>query len=163
MLAKSFLSIVTATAFYCKVSDRGDYTRLYQVLGAWLVAFICRFFWYEYLSNPLSSIPRIQSDWQTRVYRWMYTEPTPIQLREWVKASPNDGLLRYYGIGGSPRLLLTNAEAVKEAFVTQQYSQFEKPELIRLRTGNNIGFGLSATTGKVHRVGCAVKSCGSCC
>ncbi|KAF2087019.1 cytochrome P450 [Saccharata proteae CBS 121410] len=102
--------------------------------------------------GPLRKIPAAQVDWRTSLYRWLWTEPSPIQLLQWAKSIPNDGIIRYTSIGGTPTILLLSSEAIKEVLVTKHYSTFEKPLLARQRLGALSGYGLPASGGEAHKM-----------
>jgi hypothetical protein len=105
----------------------------------------------RYLS-PLRSIPQARMNWRFRLYQWIYTEPTPVQLARWAESSPSHGLIRYYGIGGSERLLPLHPEAIKETLVTKAYDVFERPRKNRIRFGTLFGYGLLSAEGEAHKV-----------
>lgn len=127
-----------------------------QVFAAVIIGavsyFVYTFFLYPTLLSPIRHIPYICSDWQTRLYRWVYTEPTPVQLGAWVKRTQHNGLVRYTGIGGEERVLALSSQAVKEVLVLQGYSHFERPANSRKRFAALTGHGLLAMEGEAHKV-----------
>ncbi|KAF2127396.1 cytochrome P450 [Dothidotthia symphoricarpi CBS 119687] len=120
-------------------------------LGLTILYGIYRFYLYPSLFSPLRHIPKAQADWRFRLYQWVYTEPSPIRLSQWVKDTQYEGLVRYSGLGGTERVLPLSSDAVKEVLVTKAYSCFERPRLSRERLGALLGNGLLAIDDNQHR------------
>ena len=101
--------------------------------------------------SPLRRIPAARADWQTRAFKWAWIEPTPLQLLEWANKTQNQGLLRYYGIGGATRILLTSPDAVKEVMVTKRYDAYARPASGTQTIELLFGHGLLTSEGDTHR------------
>lgn len=82
----------------------------------------------------------------------MFLETPFMQMREWVKNLPNDGLIRYYIVGNLERVLLTSPKALSEMLVTNVYD-FEKPEIVRNSLRRVTGEGILLAEGEEHKVG----------
>lgn len=117
-----------------------------------LIILVWWFFLYPTFFSPLRHIPAVQTGWRTRVYEWIYKEPTPPQIVEWIKKTPNNGLVRYYGIGGTQRVLLTSPDAVREVMVTKRYEFFQKPDTMNQVIRKLFGEGLLTSEGDAHRL-----------
>ena len=126
------------------------------VLLAFVVALSCWLFStcvYPGLFGPLRHIPRLRADWRFRTYQWLYTEPHPRQIDEWLKNTKHEGLVRYDGMLGAPRVLVLGPDAVKEVLVTKAYGgHFERSALNRQRIGTLFGDGLLISGGEMHKV-----------
>ncbi|KAJ6160667.1 hypothetical protein N7470_004063 [Penicillium chermesinum] len=72
------------------------------------------------------------------------------RMKEWVKALPNEGLIRYYTVGNFERLTVTSAKALSELLVTKSY-EFVKPALTRRALGRAVGYGMLTAEGDDHR------------
>lgn len=101
--------------------------------------------------SPLRTIPRADTDWQTWAFKWIYAEPSPPQLLEWANKTPNSGLLRYHGIGGTTRVLLTSPEAVREVMVLKRYDAYARPASGTQTIELLFGHGLLTSEGDAHR------------
>ena len=69
-----------------------------------------------------------------------------------MRDTPNDGLLQYTGIGGSTQILLTKPEALKEVLVSQAYTVYERPLILRQRLAAVTGQGIFTVAGDRHKV-----------
>ncbi|KAJ5825588.1 hypothetical protein N7474_002726 [Penicillium riverlandense] len=72
------------------------------------------------------------------------------RMLEWNKTIPNDGLIRFYGIGNLERVLLTSPKALSELLVTKVYD-FEKPEPVRNNLRRVTGEGILLAEGDEHK------------
>ncbi|KAJ5513336.1 hypothetical protein N7463_002888 [Penicillium fimorum] len=73
------------------------------------------------------------------------------QLRERVKNTPNQDLLRYYIVANIERVILTSPKALGELLVTKVYD-FEKPELVRQSLRRITGDGILLAEGEEHKI-----------
>ncbi|KAI5362760.1 putative cytochrome P450 [Septoria linicola] len=114
-----------------------------------------RFVVYPRFASPLRHIPAVYLDWRTRLYRWIYVEPTPDQVLTWLEQTPKQlvehGIVRYPGIGGQERVLLVSPEALREVLEVKAYNDFQKPLLNRQRLAM-FGNGLLASDGTEHHM-----------
>jgi hypothetical protein len=77
---------------------------------------------------------------------------TPYErMLKWVSTVPNDGLIRFYGIGNLERVLLTSPKALSELLVTKVYD-FEKPGPVRDNLRRITGDGILLAEGDEHKV-----------
>ena len=120
-----------------------------------LIVLPCKVLIYQKFLSPLRDIPTAPANannWKT----WLVAEPTPPQLLEWMREVQNDpafeGMMRYRGIGGSERVLICRPTALREVLVAQQYSYFDRPALARQKIAIQVGDGLIASAGDVHKV-----------
>lgn len=107
---------------------------------------------YPRFISPLRHIPQARLGWRDRLYKWIYTEPDPNAVFDWLRRTPNNGLIRYPGIGGVERILIVSPAAIKEVLVTRAYGSFERPLLGRQRFAGLFGHGLLSAEGDVHKV-----------
>ena len=130
---------------------------LYALTSIFLLWPFHLFIYLPHLS-PLRSIPSPPpglNTWRT----WLAAEPTPPQLQTWVRAAAKHhgdefrGVMRYYGIAGGERILLTSTEALREVLVAKQYNFFDRPTMARKRIAVLAGDGLIASGGNEHKVG----------
>ncbi|KAJ6779628.1 hypothetical protein PWT90_09416 [Aphanocladium album] len=70
---------------------------------------------------------------------------------KWLRAVPNDGLIRYLWFFNKERILVTSPKAIAEVLVSKSYI-FKKPDGVRHTLGRIIGYGLVLTEGKVHKM-----------
>lgn len=59
--------------------------------------------------------------------------------------------MRYYGIGGTERVLVSGTSALKDVLVTKQYKFFDRPTMARKRIAVQAGNGLIASAGDIHK------------
>lgn len=102
--------------------------------------------------SPLRHIPRARADWRSRLYRWVYLEPNPDTVWEWIQKTPHEGLVRYSGIGGVQRVTVLNADAAKDVLISQAYSATMRPPRNRERFTALFGEGLLSAEGDIHKV-----------
>ncbi|RDW72924.1 hypothetical protein BP6252_06831 [Coleophoma cylindrospora] len=100
------------------------------------------------LRNPLRHIPRAK---QPPLRRRLLIEPDSRQCEEWMRETPNDGLIRYSGILGAERILVTDPRGVRDILQLQPYS-FVKPGPIRKIIRSILGDGLVVAEGSMHKV-----------
>ncbi|KAF2210353.1 hypothetical protein CERZMDRAFT_99417 [Cercospora zeae-maydis SCOH1-5] len=114
------------------------------ILLAWV------FFLRKYQS-PLRHIPAVKVDWRTALYGWVYKEPEPAEVLQWVKQLPqHHELVRYPGVGGAERVLILSPSALREVLIDKAYNDFQKPPLNRQRLAM-FGNGLLVSDGEEHR------------
>ena len=73
-------------------------------------------------------------------------------MKQWIEEVPNDGLIRYCGLLGRERVILTTSQALSEV-LTQKTYEFIKPPSFTGPLGRMIGVGLVLAEGDEHRVG----------
>lgn len=78
-------------------------------------------------------------------------QPDPNWLLDAIRNQPNNGLLRYRGIKGSPTIHVTDPSFRRAVLSTQAYSDFEKPLHTRQRLSTFSGEGLLVAEGDVHK------------
>lgn len=72
-------------------------------------------------------------------------------MRKWVETIPNDGLIRYFHMFNTERILLTSPKALGEVLVTKNY-EFIKPRFFRQNIGRLLGNGILFAEGDEHKV-----------
>ncbi|KAJ2979469.1 hypothetical protein NUW58_g7191 [Xylaria curta] len=113
--------------------------------AAWIVVLWPNFF------SPLRSLPEpAGASWWNGHFKRILAEPSGVPMRDWVTTTPNDGILRYRGMGNSERVLVTGPRALSEVLVTKNY-QFEKPAILRSGVGRILGIGVLLAEGDEHR------------
>ena len=82
----------------------------------------------------------------------MWAEPNPPDLLAMADATPNKGFIRYTGIWGYERVLITDGDASKQILSALAYQAFPQPILNRQRLEGLVGRGLVWAEGDVHKV-----------
>ena len=100
------------------------------------------------LFNPLRHLP---SPDQGPLYKRFLIEPQSHECKKWLQSIPNNGLIRYYGIMGRERVLVTDPQGVKDILQLETY-KFEKPPALRTVLQGLLGDGLVTAEGQNHRV-----------
>lgn len=100
------------------------------------------------LFNPLRHLP---SPDQGPLYRRFLTEPQSHDCEKWMQSIPNSGLIRYHGILGSERVLVTGPQGIKDILQLETY-KFEKPRAVRAVLQGILGDGLVTAEGQNHKV-----------
>lgn len=72
-------------------------------------------------------------------------------MAQWLRAVPNEGLIRYYMVGNLERVFLTTPKALSDVLVHKAYD-FEKPELVQLQLRRVTGNGVLLAEGHEHKV-----------
>lgn len=112
----------------------------------WVVILWPKFF------SPLRNLPEPPGgSWWNGHFKQIATEPTGIPMRGWIATVPNDGVMRYLGIGNQERVLVTGPKALSEVLVTKNY-HFEKPAMMRYSIGRLLGVGVLLAEGDEHKV-----------
>ncbi|KAJ5173264.1 hypothetical protein N7492_005857 [Penicillium capsulatum] len=71
-------------------------------------------------------------------------------IRDWVKAFPGEGLIRFYVVGNLERVIPTSTKALSELLVTKVYD-FEKPRTVRQGLRRLVGDGIILAEGEEHK------------
>ncbi|KAI0106201.1 cytochrome P450 [Nemania sp. FL0031] len=148
-LAASYL-LVSYQSYWWKLYYVGTFISawLFQSMawGVWVVILWPKFF------SPLRSLPEPSGgSWWNGHFGRIVAEPSGIPMRDWVTSVPNDGVIRYLGMGNSERVLVTGPRALSEVLVTKNY-HFEKPAALRWNIGRILGVGVLLAEGDEHKV-----------
>ncbi|OJD11453.1 hypothetical protein AJ78_07780 [Emergomyces pasteurianus Ep9510] len=76
--------------------------------------------------------------------------PGGCSSRKWMQEVPNSGLLRYYLIANSERILVLSAKALGEVLVSK-CDDYIKPSHVKVLLESKIGKGILLTEGEHHR------------
>ena len=71
-------------------------------------------------------------------------------MLRYIQNNPNEGLIRYVGMFGAERLLVSDPKALREVLYEKSYS-FHKPIIAKRIVGSLIG-GILVTEGNLHKV-----------
>ncbi|KAJ8124317.1 hypothetical protein O1611_g9323 [Lasiodiplodia mahajangana] len=146
-------------ASYLLVSYQSHWWKLHYVatfITAWLFQTSAWGVWvvilWPKLFSPLRSLPEPSGgSWWNGHFKRIVAEPSGIPMREWVTTVPNDGVIRYLGMGNSERVLVTGPRALSEVLVTKNY-HFEKPPALRWSIGRVLGVGVLLAEGDEHKI-----------
>ena len=72
-------------------------------------------------------------------------------MLEYIRQTPNNGLIRYSGMFGFPRVLVTESQGQREVLYEKSYS-FHKSEIAKRITGPLLGGGVLIAEGDLHKV-----------
>lgn len=151
--ALAVLTAVIAVRFAPQYSLHSSYllTSAAYILATWATSFFYKSVLYPAYLTPLKNVP-------TPPNRSLFSGNTdvgmmrfPIDLaRHWAKTIPNDGMIRFYGVGNNERLLLLSPKAISDLLVSKIYD-FERPEFGRVQLETVTGDGLLTAEGDVHK------------
>ena len=71
-------------------------------------------------------------------------------MRAWINETPNDGIIRYFDLFNTERLVVTNPTALAELLV-HKTSEFNKPPHFVSGIGTILGLGLFLVEGEEHK------------
>lgn len=109
---------------------------------------IAAFTWHI-LRKKLSYV-RLPSAPQAPWYERLFVEPDPPQVAAWANSVQNQGLIRYYGVLHSERILVTSPEGIRDIIGNHAYA-FQKPPATRTILTSILGDGLVVAEGEAHR------------
>ncbi|KAI0419193.1 cytochrome P450 [Xylaria grammica] len=149
----------SVVAAYTLVSYQPHWWKLHftgNFICAWLLQTLAYTVWQVILwpkfFSPLRSLPQPPGDsWWNGHFKKILAEPSGIPMREWIDVVPNDGVMRYLGMGNSERVLVTGPKALSEVLVTKNY-HFEKPPALRFNIGRVLGVGVLLAEGEEHKI-----------
>lgn len=97
--------------------------------------------------SPLRKFPlAAQGPW----WKTFLIEPQPNALERFMNDTPNDGLIRYFGVFHGERLLITNPHGTKEMMLLQAYN-FSKLPITQRLIGHITGMGLLVVDQDEHK------------
>ncbi|KAI3332199.1 cytochrome P450 [Xylariaceae sp. AK1471] len=148
-LAASYI-LVSYQSHWWKLHYTGTFFTawFFQTLAwaVWVVILWPRFF------SPLRSLPEPSGgSWFNGHFKRILAEPSGIPMRDWVTTVPNDGIIKYRGMGNAERVLVTSPKALSEVLVTKNY-HFQKPRALRYNIGRILGVGVLLAEGDQHRL-----------
>ena len=119
-----------------------------SVLYIWSLVHIV----YPFFFSPLRFLPEPSNPPFLGHNSWMVERALRERLEEWIKSTPNDGLIHFLGFGqrGS-KLILTTPETIAEVLNNKAYD-WEKPWRARRILSRALGDGLVVVEGKAHRM-----------
>ncbi|KAJ5669721.1 Cytochrome monooxygenase FUM15 [Penicillium macrosclerotiorum] len=107
---------------------------------------------YPAFLTPIKEIPTPSNrHWLTGNSESIFLESPFPQMREWIKAMPDEPLIRYYIVGNLERILPTSTKALSELLVTKVYD-FEKPLTVRQSLRRVVGDGILLAEGEEHKI-----------
>ncbi|TGJ79124.1 hypothetical protein E0Z10_g9648 [Xylaria hypoxylon] len=149
----------SVVASYALVSSQPHWWKLHftsSFISAWLFQTFVYAVWKVILwpkfFSPLRSLPQAPGgSWWNGHFKKIMADPSGIPMREWITEVPNNGLMRYLGMGNSERVLVTGPKALAEVLVTKNY-HFEKPAALRFNIGRVLGVGVLLAEGEEHKI-----------
>ena len=104
-----------------------------------------------YLAPRLSPLRRFPLASQGPWWKTFLLEPVPTDLQRFMNETPNDGLIRYFGVFHSERLLLTKPQATKDMMLLQPYN-YNKIPVVKKLIGQLTGPGVIVADQDEHKV-----------
>ncbi|KAM0715206.1 hypothetical protein Q7P37_009671 [Cladosporium fusiforme] len=98
----------------------------------------------RHIPQPSGALPFIGHDLAA------FQQPPAKDFGRWMREVDNDGLIRFRGLFGCDRLLVTNAKAISEVLVTRAYD-LQKPSALSELCRKFIGTGLITAEGDEHK------------
>lgn len=144
----------------CSVSDLTTSLRLdlYQtpkttmlavtILFASISCYIIYLVFVRHLFSTFHDLPRAQ---QQNLFLRLFHEPNTFELQRWIKETPNDGLLRYFGFMNQERLLMTKPKTLNEVLQREAHKFVKLPWLAAVQNPAGVS-GLVTSKGNLHRV-----------
>ncbi|EXJ81998.1 hypothetical protein A1O1_08066 [Capronia coronata CBS 617.96] len=103
--------------------------------------------WLSPRLSPLRKLPlAAQGPW----WKTFLLEPLPVDLERFINETPNDGLIRYFGVFHGERLLITKPQGVKEMTLLHAYN-FNKVAVAKKLIGHITGRGLVVVDQEEHK------------
>ncbi|XP_044724797.1 cytochrome p450 domain-containing protein [Hirsutella rhossiliensis] len=132
---------------------RGHLAELLVALG--LAQFVVWGVWstfvYPHFVSPLRHLPQPEgAHWLLGHGRQIIGKLLGGPVRQWVKDTPHDGLIRYLFLFNRERLVVVSPKALAEVLVTKNYV-FEKPDALRGVLGRQLGNGILLAEGDEHK------------
>lgn len=106
---------------------------------------------YCFIKRRWSPLRRFPSPDQGPWHKRFLIEPDSRQCEKWMQTIPNDGFIRYQGILGLERLLVTRPNGIKDILQLATYD-FEKPQASRVILQGILGDGLITAEHQNHKV-----------
>ncbi|KAL8824684.1 MAG: hypothetical protein Q9191_004889 [Dirinaria sp. TL-2023a] len=103
-------------------------------------------------SNVLRDVPWAKTAAQGRFLSRLFSEPTAPELHQYIKDTPNQGLIQYTGILGKRRILVTSPELISEILNEKAYTLQKTTERKR-KLGPILGNGLVMAEGEDAKAG----------
>jgi hypothetical protein len=103
------------------------------------------------IRQTLSSYKHLPTAKQPSLWRRLLHEPTPFELRSWMRETPNDGLIRFFGFLNQERLLLTSSENMKQVLQRDAQNYDKLPWFGSLQSAAGVS-GLVSSEGDLHKV-----------
>lgn len=111
------------------------------VLLTGLLQLFFLFLWTIHIAPLLSPLRKFPQATQGPWWETFLLEPGPEDLERFMDETPNDGLIRYFGVFHGERLLITKSQGTKEMMLLQAYNYNKLPiasNLIEQITGHGL-------------------------
>ncbi|KIW95403.1 uncharacterized protein Z519_03987 [Cladophialophora bantiana CBS 173.52] len=106
--------------------------------------------WVVYVAPRISRLRRLPLASQGPWWKTFLVEPGPEDLEQFMNETPNDGLIRYFGVFHGERLLITKSQGTKEMMLLQAYNYNKLPIATKL-IGQITGLGLLVAAQDEHK------------
>ncbi|OQV08261.1 hypothetical protein CLAIMM_12567 [Cladophialophora immunda] len=106
--------------------------------------------WVVYLAPRLSPLRKLPLASQEPWWKTFLLEPGPEDLERFMSETPNDGLIRYFGVFHGERLLITKSQGTKQMMLLQAYN-FDKIPIATKLIGQLTGLGLLVAAQDEHK------------
>ncbi|KAF2621185.1 cytochrome P450, partial [Macroventuria anomochaeta] len=100
------------------------------------------------LISPYRHLPTAK---QPSLWRRLFHEPTPFELRYWMQETPNNGLVRFFGFLNQERLFITSAGTMKQVLQKDAQKYDKLPWLGNLQSAVGVS-GLVSSKGDLHKL-----------
>ena len=127
-------------------SFRGVVVFFFLFLGLSLATFFYDVLIYPHVS-PLRHLPLPP---QPPLRKRILKEPNARLFEEWINTVPNEGLIRYFGILNSERILITSSKGIRDVLQTNAYC-YEKQYAHRTTLERMLGKGIVTVEGDCHK------------
>jgi cytochrome P450 len=88
---------------------------------------------------------------QAPLYRRLFREPSTFEIESWIRTTPNDGLIRYFGFLNQERILLATPQAIKQVLLRDATSYRKLPSIGAVQVPAGVS-GLVSAEGDLHKV-----------
>ncbi|OAP60605.1 hypothetical protein AYL99_05607 [Fonsecaea erecta] len=115
-----------------------------------LLQLVFLLFWVVYAAPRLSPLRKLPLASQGPWWKTFLVEPSPEDLERFMDETPNDGLIRYFGVFHGERLIITKSHGTKEMMLLQSYNYDKIPIATKL-IGQLTGLGLVVAGQDEHK------------
>lgn len=118
------------------------------ILSASISCYIIYLVFVRHLFSTFRTLPQAE---QCNLFLRLFHEPTTFELERWMKETPNNGLIRYYGFMNQERLLLTKPSTLNEVLQREAHKFVKLPWLAAIQRPAGVS-GLVTSKGDLHKV-----------